>query len=322
MLCIPYLTNDPYYLHVLIMIGICCLLSSSLNVLVGYTGQLSIGHAAFFGIGAYTSALLSIAFNFTFLISMLFSGITAGFFGICLGLPTLRLRGSYLVITTIGFAEIVRYVLMNWKSLTRGPLGLFGIPPAEISIPFIFKYEFLTKTSYYYLTYSIVFVCIGIIWRIIDSNIGKSFIAIRENETLADSLGINCTKYKVYAFTLGAFFAGIAGSLYSHYILFISPETFNIAESAVILAMVLVGGAGTKIGPIIGSAILVILPEILRGVSQYRFFIFGVVLLFSVIFMSTGIMGIIKKYFIEKKSVFSRISAGEKERHYGTFKCK
>ena len=283
---LPLILSDDYLLRILIMSGIFIILSLSLNLVTGYTGQFCLGWAAFYGIGAYTSALLVMKLDFPFWLSMPLGGLMSAVFGVVLGVPTLRLKDIYLAITTLGFGEIIRLIMLNWTDLTRGSMGLPGIPS-----PKLFSYEFSSNISYCYLIMVLVLITVFAIRRIIDSRIGRALIAIREDDLAAKTMGIDITGYKVLAFAVGAFFAGIAGAFYAHYSSFIDPHTFSFSESIIILAMVVLGGMGSIWGSILGAVVLTIAPEALRELSDYRMIIFGLIMMVVMLVRPQGIMG-------------------------------
>jgi len=298
---IPFIVKNLYFLHILIIVGIYIILALSLNLIVGYTGQLSLGHAAFYGIGAYASALLSMKLNISFIPALLIAGFLSAFIGLVIGYPVLKLRGPYFVIATLAFGEIVRHVFINWVSLTGGPMGLRGIPPPIIKIPYLFTIKILSRGSYYYLIFILVMLTIYVNFRIVNSGIGRTFIAIREDDILAKFIGINTAKYKILSFVIGVFFAGVAGSFYAHYACFLSPDSFTSAESETILVLLLVGGKGSLLGPIIGAIIFSILPEVLRTAGELRLAIYALILIFTLLFFPDGIMGI-DKLFLKNES--------------------
>jgi branched-chain amino acid transport system permease protein len=281
-----------YLLHIAVLCGIYVILSISLNLAVGFTGLFNIGHAAFYGIGAYTSALLTLA-GVPWWIALIASAIMAGLFGFMVGVPCLRLRGDYLAIATLGFGEIIRAVMKNWTGLTRGPLGLPGIPK-----PSLFGVQFASIDMYLLLVVVIAIITVVIVNRLVKSPFGRVLKSIREDEIAAKSLGKNVVKYKLQALALSAMFAGVAGSLYAHYITFIDPSTFTLMETVLMLCMVVLGGSGSIIGSVVGAIILVVLPEPLRFISlpssaaaALRQMIYSVSLILMMIFRPQGIFG-------------------------------
>ncbi|MDK2811763.1 MAG: branched-chain amino acid transport system permease protein [Petroclostridium sp.] len=281
----PIVFNNNYILHILIVAGIYIILGVSLNIVTGITGELDLGHAAFFGIGAYISSLFTIRVYNNFWLGLAIAAIVSFAFGIILGIPSLRIRGDYLAIVTLGFSEIVRYVLLNWQNVTNGPMGVNRIP-----LPTILGYKIGTKQALFYLVYVIVIITVILVQRLSKSRFGRALVAIRENEIAAAAMGINTGYYKIWSFAISAAFAGIAGSLFAHYMSFISPMNFTSNESILILCMVVLGGKGSIIGSILGVLVLLLLPEMLRFVSMYRMLIYGVALIAMMIFKPKGIV--------------------------------
>ncbi|MBZ0155269.1 MAG: branched-chain amino acid ABC transporter permease [Alphaproteobacteria bacterium] len=284
-LVIPFMVKD-YYLDVLIMSGIYILLALGLNVIVGFTGLLNLGFAAFYAIGAYAYALLNTRMGIGFWPSLPLAALAASLAGLLLAVPALRLRGDYLAIVTLGFGEILRLVLNNWDSLTNGPNGVSGIAPPSLA-----GFPLGALQHYYYLVLVFVLLAIVLIRRVENSRIGRAWIAIRENEIAAASMGINTTRYKLLAFAVGTFWAGIAGTLFAAKMRFISPESFTFMESILILSMVILGGLGTLYGAVVGAFLLVILPELLRELQLYRMLILGVGLVLLMVFRPQGLLG-------------------------------
>jgi branched-chain amino acid transport system permease protein len=283
---IPLFISNLYYIQVLIFIGIYSILALSLNLLNGYVGLLSIGHAAFYGIGAYASAKLVMDVGLPFPLAMLGSGIIAGFFGYVIAKPTLRLSGIYMTLATLGFNMIFFLVLQNWMSFTNGPLGIMDIPP-----PSIFGYLIESRVQYYYLIFFLVLLTIGSMHRLMTCRFGRALVGIRENELAAEAMGIHTTRYKIQAFVLAAFYAGIAGSYYAHFIKYISPDSFYIYESFILLAMLAFGGQGNLIGPVVGAAVLIIIPEVFRFLQEYRMLVYGSVLIIMMLVRRQGLLG-------------------------------
>lgn len=283
---LPFILPTAYYLRVATLVGLYVLLASGLNIIIGFTGMFSLGHAAFYGIGAYTSAMLSVMAGWSFWLALPMAGIVAGLFGTLIGLVTLRLRRVFLAFTTLGFGEITRIVILNWRSFTRGPLGIAGVP-----IPEVFGWR-LNGVGYYYLALVLAALTVGIIYRMYTSRVGRALIAIREDETAASSMGINVFGYKVLAFTMGCFFAGIAGSFFAHFQRFVSADSFANLESFGIITMVALGGTGSIIGPILGSGILVVIPEVFRVLARFRGVIYGLTLIIVIVYKPGGLAGV------------------------------
>lgn len=276
-----------YYEQILILVGINIILAVSLNLVIGYTGQLALGHAGFMSIGAYTAAMCSIKLHLPFLLSLLAGGLLAAAFGILIGLPILRLKGDYLAITTLGFGEIIRVVIINLESL-GGAKGLVGIPP---------------KTNFTWVFF-IMLLTILILYNIINSTHGRAMIAIREDEIAAEAMGINATRYKLTAFTIASLFAGIAGGLYAHYFMFIEPSSFNYMKSIEIVTFVVLGGMGSLSGSILSTGILTFLPEFLREFANYRMVAYSLLLIIIMLFRPQGLMGNKELTF----NIFSKIN--------------
>lgn len=279
------LAKNTYALRTSILVLIYIVLALSLNFVLGFAGQLSMGHSAFYAVGAYTTAILTVNYKVPFWIALLFSAIVAAAFGLLLGIPTLRLKGDYLAITTIGFGEILRLILINWTSFTRGPAGIPGIPS-----PKIFGYTISSNTGYFYILYILALLTIFISQRLLNSRLGRGLIAVRDDEVAAEAMGINPTFLKILAFVLGAAIAGLVGGIFASFIHYVNPDNFTYMESVVILTMVVLGGVGSIPGVIVGATVLTILPEALRGISTYRYAIYGILLALMMIVRPQGII--------------------------------
>lgn len=304
----PIVVKDPYVMHMLNMAGIYALLTLSLNILAGFTGQVSLGHAAFYGIGAYTSAILSVDYHWSPWVGLAMAGVVAAAFGFLLGLPTLRLKGLYLAVATIGFGEIMYLVFVNWIPVTKGPMGITQVPqPAMLGI------KLDSYNSYYYLVMAALVVALFLSYRLVNSRVGRALLAIRENETAAEAMGINSTYYKVLAFTLSAGLAGIAGGLYAHEIGFISPESFLNSESIAILTMMVAGGIGNIFGSVLGAVVLVVVPEMMRAFGDVRLVIYGAGLILMMIFLPGGLAGLFQRLDEYVTARFARVNSRMKE---------
>lgn len=286
---------EAYLIHLLILVGIYTILSISLQLAVGFTGLLNLGHIAFYAIGAYTSALLAFA-GFPFWFCILAAGIMAMIFGFLLSLPINKIKGDYLALATMGFSFVVYAVLLNWMSLTNGPLGLPGIPK-----PQLFGVDFSENSNFLILTVAIVLISYLIIKLVTISPFGKVLEATRDNELAAKILGKNTFKMKMYSMATSAFFAGIAGSLYAHYITYIDPSSFDIIQLIPILSIVIIGGLGSLEGTVIAAIILTLLPEPLRFIGfpssilgPARQIIYALFLLLILIFKPKGFYGKVK----------------------------
>jgi branched-chain amino acid transport system permease protein len=283
----PFWVANPYHLHILIMAAIFTILALSLNLLLGYTGQLSLGHAAFFGIGAYTSALLALKLEWSFWIGLVAAAAASGIAGWGIGKLALKLRGAYFVLVTISFAGVISLVSVNWMELTNGPLGLPGVPAPELG-----PWTLRAKSAYWYLVLAAAALAYFVCARLVASRIGRALVALRENEPLAESVGIDGTRYLVLAAVISASMAGVAGSLYAHYTRFVSPEVFLFSYTVTMVIMVIAGGQGTLAGPVVGALIFTVLPEALREAMswQWQMLTYGVVLVLLVFFLPRGIV--------------------------------
>ncbi|URA09752.1 branched-chain amino acid ABC transporter permease [Thermospira aquatica] len=278
-----------------IYIEIYAILALSLNLIAGYTGLLSLCHAAFFAIGAYTTAIGMTMGGWNFWFSLFVSGILASMLGLVVGLPTLRLKGDYLAIATLGFGEVVKNIIINWDSLTRGPNGINGVPTPEM---FGLKFGYDTPFAYVLLYALFVAGTYFVIRWVVHSRFGRALEAIREDEIAVGAMGINAVKYKVVAFMMGAFFAGIAGSLWAVYNQSVAPQTFDFMLSVLVLCMVVLGGLGNSLGAILGALVIVILSELprLTGLTslipaQFNQMFFGLLLILVMIFRPQGVLG-------------------------------
>jgi branched-chain amino acid transport system permease protein len=297
-LIIPKFAPNLYILQIINMVGIYIILAIGVNILTGYSGQLSFGQAAFYGIGAYTAALLNRNLGLPFLVVLPIAIVITAIFGVVLAIPAIKLRGPYLALITIAFGEVVRIVMVNWKEVTRGTAGVVGIDP-----PVIFGYKFDNLVSYYYLI--LLFVLIGMLYQniLIKSRTGRAFIAIREDTQAAELTGINVVSYKITAFVISAVYSAIAGVLYAMMIRYISPDSFTSNDSSVIVWTAMVGGMGTLIGPILGGIIMTILPEALRSLADLRLVIYGLILMVVIIKYPGGLAPYLPKLksFIKTK---------------------
>ena len=284
-----------FFLLILIYSGIYALMSIGQNIITGYGGMLSLTQAGFFAIGSYATAILTTQFGWSFWATLPVAFVVSALFGLLIGLPTLRLKGDYLAIATLGFGEIVRNVLNNWDSLTNGPMGIQRIP-----MPVIFGFTINPYKKYAFLVMVIVFVIIAyfLFQRLARSRMGRALSAVREDEIAAQSMGINITKYKVYAFILGASVAGIAGSLQATFTLSVTPGTYTFMVSVMVLCMVVLGGMGNFKASILGAFIIQFIsyfPQ-LTGLSsvippQFKQILFGLILVVMMIWRPQGILG-------------------------------
>ena len=285
------------------------ILASSLNLIAGYTGLLSICQAAFYGVGAYTAALMSLKTGSPFLVNLVLAMIVSGILGALVGVPSLRIRDDYFVIASFAFQVIAFSVMNNWVSFTAGPMGLPGIPQPKIFGWVISSHwEFLLLSGF--LTAVVLWVCS----RIVRSPFGRVLMSIREDEVFALAAGKNIAAYKVLVFVIGAAMASVAGVIYAHYISFIDPTSFTVMESIFIISIVIIGGAGSFWGPVVGAVVLVTLPEALRFIgmpssiaANMRQILYGAALVACMMWRPQGLMG---------KYAFGILKSGDKENNY------
>jgi len=273
-----------YFITILITIGIYAMLAHSLNIITGHAGQISLGHAAFFGIGAYTSAMLYTGAGFPFWISVPLAAVVAGIVGTLLGIPCLRVRDDFLAITTMGINFVVEAIFL-YLPFFGGAMGIGGI-----NLPKWFGRE-MTKPEYFILILVVFVFLLLLDRRVGHSWIGLAWASIREDEEAARAMGVDVVRFKVLAFILGSAIAGLAGGFYAHFLTFIMPQNFGFGQSIVILSMVVFGGIGSRWGPIVGAVILGILPEVSRPIMEYRILIYGILLLGMMRFQPGGLLG-------------------------------
>ena len=285
---------DSYILLNIVLIGINIILAVSLNLITGFTGQFSLGHAAFMSIGAYASAIVTAKFNQPFIVGIAFSGIVAALAGIVIGIPTLRLKGDYLAIATLGFGEIIRILGLN-SDYIGGATGLNDIPQ-------------YTNWTWIFL---MVVLTVVIIRNFIKSYHGRACISIREDEIAAEAMGVNTTYYKVLAFAMGAFFAGIAGALYANYFYFIKPDSFGFMKSIDILVIVVFGGIGSLRGSVVGAIALSLISLFLQNIPELRMVVYSLILFTIMVYKPTGLMGNQEFKFFRKGGKFNVSAKGK-----------
>jgi len=281
---VPLLLPGRYYLNVLIFIGIHTLLAVGLNLLMGYAGQISLGHAAFFGLGAYTSGILSATYQVSPWLAMLAAVAVTVTVALLVGIPTLKLTGYYLAMATLGFGIIVHICFKEFTWLTGGPSGLVGIPSLRLG-----GLVLDDPWSYYYLVWAVVLGAISLSLNIVDSRVGRALRAIHDSETAAAASGVATAQLKIWVFVLSAVYASVAGSLYAHFVTFISPSSFDFMFSIKLVTMVVIGGMASIWGAILGAATLTVLPEVLAVFHDYDIIIFGTILMVVMIFMPQGL---------------------------------
>jgi branched-chain amino acid transport system permease protein len=313
---VPVWMPDPYLLHVAIVTGIFIIAAMSLNLLLGYTGQLSLGHVGFFGIGAYASALTAVGFDvdlfghtvvhdpWPVFAGFIIGTTLAGLCGYLIGKLSFRVRGAYFVIVTVSFAEVVRLIATNWVDLTQGPLAVTNIPPFAFPIPFVGRQVLYSKTSSYYLVLIVAIVAYLIIRRLVLSRIGRALVALKENEALAVAVGIDVTRYLVLAAVVSAALAGAAGSLYAHYIRIVDPDIFLFIYTVTMVIMVITGGKGTLAGPIVGGLIFGFVPVVGRSFAspEVQWILYGGLMILVVFLLPQGITPAVQRFLATREA--------------------
>ncbi len=284
---LPFVLGSNYHLGVAHQVLIFIILALGYDLLLGFTGLLSFGHIGLFSIGAYTSAILVTSTGAPFIVGLLGAAVLTGVIGLVIAIPALRIKGHSLTLLTLALGEVIRVVIRSMEWLTNGSHGLSGIPRPEI-----LGYSFRGAVPLYYLLLAVAILTLIFVWRLKNSRFGRAFNAIRDSEIGADVCGVNVSRMKMLAFGLSAVIAGVAGSLYAHTVRFISPEFFSLGLTVILLAMVLIGGRGTIIGPVLGAILFISLPEALRFVKEYYLVAFGIAIWASVLLLPEGLAGL------------------------------
>ncbi len=308
-LSFPYLFST-YQTNIMTTALMYVVLGLGLNIVVGVAGLLDLGYVAFYAVGAYSYALLNLHFNMGFWAVLPIGGLFAAFLGILLGFPVLRLRGDYLAIVTLGFGEIIRLILENWNEFSQGPSGIANIPRPGF---FGMEMSFAGGITYiYYVVVALVIVTIFVVNRLQNSRLGRAWLALREDEIACQAMGIDKTKTKLIAFSLGAFWAGFVGVIFAAKTTFVNPASFTFLESAIILSIVVLGGMGSIVGVIFGALILILLPEYLRALSEYRMLAFGGILVLMMVFRPEGLVSNVRRsYRLKKQSSTEQVTGHE-----------
>ena len=293
----PWLVGgNEYYISILIFLGINGIITMGLSLLMGYTGQISLGHAGFFGLGAYSSGILTTQYSIHPLAAFLAGIFLSAIIAFLVGKPTLRLKGHYMAVATLGFGEILFIVFNELSPLTGGPSGLSGIPTLT------FMGYSLEGARYLYLVWGFVILLLLFSLNVINSRVGRALRAVHGSEIAANAMGVDASRYKVQVFVLSAVYASIAGSLYAHFVTFISPSSFSLMFSILLLMMVVVGGAETIWGALLGATVLTLLPEYLRGLEDFEVLAYGGILMVVLLFMPQGILLGVRKLFEKKRN--------------------
>lgn len=280
----PYIIDSSYTLHIMILCCMYACLTLSLNLIIGWSGQFSLGHVCFYGMGAYITTLLMVNINMNFFLATIISVCFTALFSIILCYPTLKLRGDYIAVITLGFGEVFRLFLTNAVNITKGPAGIPKIPN-----PYIFGLEIKGKTAYFYFAIILLILFITFMKRFNNSGFGMAMMTVNEDDIAATAIGLNVMKYKLWAFGIGGGMAALMGSFYAVYMGMISPTSFAYAESIKMVSMVVLGGMGSIPGSILGAFLLAALPEVLRAFSEYRMVIYGAAMVIMMIFKPEGL---------------------------------
>ena len=289
--------GNEYFLTLLVFIGINGMITMGLSLLMGYAGQISLGHAAFFGLGAYSSGVLVTKYSFHPLAAFGGGIFLSALIAFLVGKPTLRLKGHYMAVATLGFGEIIFIVFNELSPLTGGPSGLSGIPPLT------FGGVTIEGPLYLYLVWALVILLLIFSLNVINSRVGRALRAVHGSELAAGAMGVDAPKYKLGVFVLSAVYASIAGSLYAHFITFISPSSFSLMFSILLLMMVVVGGTETIWGALLGAAVLTLLPQYLRVLEDFEVLAYGAILMAVLLFMPKGILVGVRRLFEREKKV-------------------
>ncbi|MBF0525981.1 MAG: branched-chain amino acid ABC transporter ATP-binding protein/permease, partial [Deltaproteobacteria bacterium] len=292
----PFSVSNPYYLNVANIIGLNSIVVAGLNLLIGYAGQISLGHAAFYGLGAYFSGILTVTYQVNPIPAMLLAMLATGLIALLIGIPTLKLHGHYLVMATVGFNLIVNIIILQWDSVTGGPSGFPGIPNLKIG-----ALVFDTDQKMYYLIWGLSFLIIILSLNLVRSRVGRGLRALHGSEPAASSLGVQTARYKVKVFVISTMFASLAGSLYAYYLTFISPKTFDIFFSIELVTMVIAGGIGNVWGALLGTVFFTTLPSVLDVFDEYKDIFYGLILVAILIFLPQGVLVGIKEHFFSRK---------------------
>jgi len=289
---IPLVIKGPYTLHILIWTGISIILACSLRLIL-ISGQLSLAHGGMMSLGAYTSALLVMKLGLSSWATLLLAGLAAAGLALLIGFPFVKLRGIYFAMVTIFLSQMIILTTEQWRSLTGGGVGILNIPrPDPIVIPGLLNMDFGSKVDFYYFILVLTLVTLLVLYAIEHSRIGLTWLSIQQADFLAESIGINTAKFKVLAFAIGCFFAGVVGGFYSHYIGVVTPRSFDFPFAVYAMVYMVAGGMGRFSGPILGALVLTLIPEFVRGLKEFQPFVFAGVLMVIIFFLPEGLVGL------------------------------
>jgi len=291
-LALPHAMPAPYYIHLLTLALIWIVLAQGQNLTQGFVGYVSIAQAGFMGIGAYVSTLLTVNWGYSVWTTLVLAPLLTGFAALLAGYPSLRVKGHYFSIVTLAYNMVIFIVLMTFRALTGGEAGIPDVPrPSDLNLfGHVFSFQGRSNLNYYALALFCATVATAVCALVLHSRVGRVMMAIRQNEDLAESMGVVTSRYKLCAFVLSAMLAGLAGTLYAHYIGFLNPEPFGVDSSLNVILAVILGGSGTLLGPIVGAVSVTFLPEILRFADSYRLITYGLILVVATIFLPKGLV--------------------------------
>lgn len=308
---LPSLLKVPYFVHLIILALIWVVLAQGQNLIQGFVGYVSIAQAGFMGIGAYFSTLLTVNMGWSVWATIVLAPFFTGALSILVGYPSLRVKGHYFAIVTLAYNMVIFTVLLTYSSLTGGEAGISNIPrPAAISLfGTMLSFEGKSNVNYYMLVLLLAFAATGLCALILRSRVGRVLVAIRQNEDLANAIGVSTWRYKLFAFTVSAAMAGLAGALYAHYIGFLNPEPFGVDQSLNAILAVILGGSGTLAGPVVGAFAITFLPEYLRIADSYRLVTYGFILVIATIYMPRGLVAVFRVFVSRLRSLIRRRDA-------------
>lgn len=289
---LPHTMPAPYYIHLLTLALIWIVLAQGQNLTQGFVGYVSIAQAGFMGIGAYASTLLTVNWGYSVWTTLVLAPLLTGFAALLAGYPSLRVKGHYFSIVTLAYNMVIFIVLMTFRALTGGEAGIPDVPrPSDLNLfGHVFSFQGRSNLNYYALALFCATVATAVCALVLHSRVGRVMMAIRQNEDLAEAMGVVTSRYKLCAFVLSAMLAGLAGTLYAHYIGFLNPEPFGVDSSLNVILAVILGGSGTLLGPIVGAVSVTFLPEILRFADSYRLITYGLILVVATIFLPKGLV--------------------------------
>ena len=299
----PFILN-PYLVFVISLVFIYTILALGLNLLLGYAGQFAFANAAFFGIGAYATALLKIHLGVTVWLGLPLAGLITAAIGVVVGLPALRLSGLYLAMATLAFGQLFQWLLIHWPSFSFGAGGI------KVPHPSFGPSPFASETNVYFLCFAVALLAVAATWNLVRSRVGRAFVAIRDSEVAAQALDIDPARYKTVAFALSAFYAGIAGGLHSVLLSYVAPEGYGLFQMVIHFAMVVVGGLGSVTGSVLGAVLVTALPEVLRTFKSAQEIAFGAILMLCIIFLPDGLYGVIRRHWAGWREMLHRVPAG------------